>query len=206
MTPFNLAFGIPIAILTMFAHAAEPAKSVGDWTVANAQRIRSADNTTCNWSFHVQGNSSIGGDITYMTPIDCKFAAHSAAGQDCGLVTTSQVDCEGSGVWQVNTGNSDMGFTVMVLVNGPLYSEAYFGFSDRDLDARNDIAAQTSSAYPIGANRRGLAEVRGRALSKPDAKPEMWLVKDVVRCRSHRFPLWRMVEKLIGPRRQPGQD
>lgn len=186
MAPFNLAFGIFISFFAVFAHATEPPKSVGDWTVANAQRIRSADNTSCNWSFHVQGNSSIGGDA-FLTPIDCKFAAHSAAGQDCGLVTISQVNCEGSDVWQVNTGHSDMGFTVMVLVNMPLYSQAYFGFSDRDLDARNDIAAQTSSAYPIGANKRGLAEVRGRAPSKPDAQLETWLVKDVVRCKPYGF-------------------
>ncbi|KAK7959527.1 uncharacterized protein PG986_004381 [Apiospora aurea] len=154
---FTLVSGILLAMLALFTQAAEPAKSIGEWTVSSAQRIRSANNTTCNWSFHIQGNSSIGGGI-FMAPIVC------------------------NDIWQVNTGHSDLGFTVMVLVNQPLYSDAFFGFSDKDLDARNDIAAQTSDAYPNGANKRGLAtKVRGRAVPNPDAEPQTWLVEDVVR-------------------------
>ncbi|KAK8029984.1 hypothetical protein PG993_011275 [Apiospora rasikravindrae] len=181
MMPSTLVSGILLAILVLFVQVADSAKSIGEWTVSSAQRIRSADNTTCNWSFHIQGNSSIGDGI-FMAPIVCKFAAHAARGQDCGLAPVTQVNCDGSDVWQVNTGHSDLGFTVMVLVNQPLYSDAFFGFSDEDLDARNDIAAQTESAYPIGANKRGLAtKLRGRAVSSLDAKSQMWLVEDVMR-------------------------
>ncbi|KAK6836693.1 hypothetical protein PG987_007188 [Apiospora arundinis] len=193
MIPSTLASVITLAILALFAQAEEPPKSIGEWTVSSAQRTRSADNTTCNWTFHIHGNSSIG-DAADMAPIVCKFASHSDPGHDCGLATVTQVGCEGSDIWQVNTGHSDMGFTVMVLVNGPLYSEAFYGFSDQDLDARNDIAAQTVSAYPIGAeNKRGVASFRGRtAAPRSDAvaaavepKPQAWLVEEVIRYVNH---------------------
>ncbi|KAK8116597.1 uncharacterized protein PG998_004878 [Apiospora kogelbergensis] len=191
MILYTLASGISLAIFALFAlfvPVAESVESIGEWTVSSAQRIRSADNTICNWTFNIHGNSSIG-DETDMTPIVCDFAAHSDPGRDCGLAAVTQVNCEGSDIWQANTGHSDMGFTVLVLVNQPLYSEAYYGFSDQDLDARNDIAAQTKSAYPIGAvKKRRLAETRDRAPSQSfaaKAQPEAWLVEDVIRNVNH---------------------
>lgn len=189
MILYTLASGISLAIFALFAlfvPVAESVESIGEWTVSSAQRIRSADNTICNWTFNIHGNSSIG-DETDMTPIVCNFAARSDPGRDCGLAAVAQVNCEGSDIWQANTGHSDMGFTVLVLVNQPLYSEAYYGFSDQDLDARNDIAAQTKSAYPIGAvKKRRLAETRDRAPSQSfaaKAQPEAWLVEDVIRSK-----------------------
>ncbi|KAI1799961.1 hypothetical protein F4811DRAFT_567508 [Daldinia bambusicola] len=133
-------------------------QAVGNWTLSNASRTRSAGNETCDWKF-VLSQSEAPPDTP---PTVCRFTVDADNGHNCDTVTFSGAACNGTERYSVNGGHAPEGWIVMVLLDIEENVEAYFGFDDKALNAGAHIPEQIMAAYPPktynGHRARGLGE------------------------------------------------
>ncbi|KAI1505622.1 hypothetical protein F5X99DRAFT_428741 [Biscogniauxia marginata] len=150
---------------------------VSKWTVSEVHRSKWLDNTLCAW--HMVVGAPTSPDVTPPpAPYVCDFDVISPAGEDCGLHPLSSHNCTGDRALSIGGGHSDQGFVVMVLVDADEGFQAYFGFSDADLDAAADIPAQTASARPISS--RAL-RARDRDEISDEGNSTAWIVENMYR-------------------------
>ncbi|OTA90247.1 hypothetical protein M434DRAFT_372068 [Hypoxylon sp. CO27-5] len=154
------------------------AQAVREWTVSNASRAKSQNNTLCNWHFTVT-DSNLGVDTSNI--FDCNFNVTAQPGSDCGL-TSFQDYCSGDESFTANGGHSDLGFVVIVLENRAQKSQAFFGFSDGALDTASEIPQQTKPINPQAAVRRDEMVIRRDGGSNNTSATE-WKVEDLFRGR-----------------------
>lgn len=174
------------------AAASDP---LGEWTVSDVHRTKSADNTICDWHFAVTDsspatytNSSSTSGAASSTFV-CEFNVTTPSGQDCGASSFSSYPCSGNGQYTINGGHSTEGFVVITLVNPASETQAFFGFLDSDLDAPSDIQEQTKPVYhefpPVKANR-----IKARQSEGGEGTPAgNWTVEDMFRGTSLRTRL-----------------
>ncbi|OTA67272.1 hypothetical protein K449DRAFT_389989 [Hypoxylon sp. EC38] len=156
--------------------AASP-QPIGEWTVSNASRTKSNSNTLCSWHLTVTDTTS-GGNTKNI--FNCNFNVTAQPGDDCGL-TSFQDYCSGNESFTVNGGHSELGFVVIVLANKDENSQAFFGFSDGDLDTGSEISQQTKPIYPQAIVQREEMIVRRDGVSGSQTSATEWKVEGLFR-------------------------
>ncbi|KAI1100149.1 hypothetical protein F4804DRAFT_319801 [Jackrogersella minutella] len=161
----------------MVGSLAASVQPVGEWTVSDAHRTKSQNNTLCTWHFtvadyHAATNTS--------NIFDCDFNVTAASGSDCG-VASFQDACTGNSSFAVNGGHSELGFVVVVLVNEVQGSQAYFGFSDGALDTASEIVQQTKPVYPQGITQQDEVVVQRQDSGNNTPSDTEWKVEDLFR-------------------------
>ncbi|KAI1415388.1 hypothetical protein F5Y13DRAFT_187491 [Hypoxylon sp. FL1857] len=172
-----LSSSIVLAGLTTVSLAAASIQPIGEWTVYNASRSRSQDNTLCTWSFTVADTTP---EANANSVFDCGFNVTAQPGDDCGL-TSFQDSCSGNEAFTVGGGHSGLGFFVIVLENKAQNSQAFFGFSDGPLDSGSEIPEQTKPIYSQAAVKRDKLPMRRDGVSNGTASATEWKIQDLTR-------------------------
>ncbi|KAI1762808.1 hypothetical protein GGR53DRAFT_399232 [Hypoxylon sp. FL1150] len=162
---------------------ADPAPGpFGDWTLSGVHRTKSADKTLCDWHFTV--SQSAGGSVTKSSApgptFACAFNVTTASPGDCGLSSWSAYPCTGNAEYTINGGHNDEGFIVLTLLNQGKQSQAFFGYTDGELDGAAEIQAQTRPAIHeyMAVKRDGVDERRWESDGEPVGN---WTVQDMFR-------------------------
>ncbi|XXH00150.1 hypothetical protein Hte_006492 [Hypoxylon texense] len=154
------------------AAASDP---LGEWTVSDVHRAKSADKTLCDW--HLAVTDAGAPPSTFV----CEFSVAAPGGQDCGASPFSAYPCSGNGQYSINGGHSSEGFVVLTVVDPGRETQAFFGFLDSDLDdGAADIQAQTKPVYhefpPVNS------KTKARQAQGGDGAPAgNWTVQDMFR-------------------------
>ncbi|KAH9909627.1 hypothetical protein F4778DRAFT_6758 [Xylariomycetidae sp. FL2044] len=152
LKPLSPVLVSSLLLLNTFYGRARSADSIGTWAVSNVTRHKTADNSTCIWNMVVNDSHAHPKDPS--AAFECVFQVMAGDGrpgrdQNCGLSSFRESACSGNPVYTVGGGHSDMGFVVMVLLNNQLGAQAYYGFSDAELNAGANISTQNKPAYPV---------------------------------------------------------
>ncbi|KAI2780344.1 hypothetical protein F4815DRAFT_499851 [Daldinia loculata] len=139
-------FVIPLLcqLFVLRTHGQKHPQPVGNWTLSNAVRTRSAGNETCDWKFLLSQSEA----PSNSAPTLCQFTVNADNGHDCDTATFSGVACNGTERYSINGGHAPEGFIVMVLLDLEENVEAYFGFDDKALNKGAHIPEQIIAAYP----------------------------------------------------------
>ncbi|KAK7993495.1 Transcriptional regulator WAR1 [Apiospora arundinis] len=123
---------------------------VGTWTISNVRRVRSPDNTTCNWSFTLTASEVDDGQ----PPAQCAFTVQGTPELGCDKRDLGDAPCtDGVTQYAIGGGWSDKGFVVISIVNPDENAQAYFGYSDTALNNRTDapLPPQDKKAFRISS-------------------------------------------------------
>lgn len=158
---------------------------LGEWTLSDVHRTKSADKTLCDWHFAVSesgSNSSSSG----LGPASfvCDFNVTAATSQDCGASSWAAVPCTGDVEYTINGGHSTEGFLVITLLNQGRESQAFFGYTDGELDGAAAIQAQTRPAiheYGVAKRVRGVDARHEESVDSSTAAAGNWTVQDMFR-------------------------
>ncbi|KAK8062362.1 hypothetical protein PG997_014459 [Apiospora hydei] len=137
-------------------------KTIGTWTLSDVHRTRSPDNTTCNWNFTITASEIRGA----RPPAQCAFTVRGTKALGCDKRDLGDVTCtDGATQYDVGGGWSSQGFVVISVVNPTENAQAYFGYSDAQLNGGGDLPAQDKDAILIGSDQTSTA-----ASSSPSSK------------------------------------
>ncbi|KAI8958642.1 hypothetical protein F5Y11DRAFT_335566 [Daldinia sp. FL1419] len=149
---------------------------VGNWTLWNASRSRSAGNETCHWNFQFTQS-----EARSSNPTICRFEVGADDGHNCDTTSFSGIACSGTERYSVNGGHAPEGFIVMVLLDIEENVEAYFGFDDKALNSGAHIPEQIMAAYPPTAPKPSGAPSLSKIPELEGYNITLWTVENMYR-------------------------
>ncbi|KAK6951755.1 hypothetical protein Daesc_006278 [Daldinia eschscholtzii] len=172
-------FVVPLVcqLFALLVRGDEHPQPVGNWTVSNVSRTRSAGNETCDWKFQFSQSEA----PPDTPPTFCQFTVDADNGHNCDTVTFSGAACNGTERYSVNGGHAPEGFIVMVLLDIEENVEAYFGFDDTALNTGAHIPEQTMNAYPPKSPSKPRARNVLEKPLLPRDNETTWTVKNMYR-------------------------